>query len=328
MRKLAINFWLGILVGLCCANDVFADATDSRVFVEGSSRDDEAVRSSGHDVPLLHALEQVVPASYSVNVPNAGAWADLPVSWRAQSSFVRVLGQLLAVKPGLEAHVNTDLKLVTVTARPVPPRTAAAAAHDTVGDASLAKTAMPPVISSPAASPSSSDDARQSDIVARSGALVPVAHGVTAAPQATQAMRADGATPAVPAMKTSAPGVALATKAAFGSVVSSSTASTNAPAPSAATLAAAPVAPVTEWKLNLADGTVRTVLARWATEAGWQFIWEVPTDFAVDASATIHGSFEDALNAVVDALSGAQVPIQVVLYKGNHVMRVVAKGAG
>ncbi|MEJ0003012.1 MAG: toxin co-regulated pilus biosynthesis Q family protein [Pararobbsia sp.] len=79
--------------------------------------------------------------------------------------------------------------------------------------------------------------------------------------------------------------------------------------------------------MRTSDGSVRNALSRWASDAGWQFIWDVPTDFAVDATATIHGTLSEALRQVVDALAGSQVPIQVVLYKRNRVLRVVPKGA-
>jgi hypothetical protein len=83
----------------------------------------------------------------------------------------------------------------------------------------------------------------------------------------------------------------------------------------------------TEWQMRISDGSVRNTLARWASEAGWQFVWEVPTDFAVDATATVHGTFEQALHQVVEALAGSAVPIQAVMYKRNRVLRVIAKGA-
>jgi hypothetical protein len=79
--------------------------------------------------------------------------------------------------------------------------------------------------------------------------------------------------------------------------------------------------------MRTSDGSVRNALARWAQEAGWQFIWDVPTDFTVDATATVHGTLKQALRQVVDALHNSQVPIQVVLYERNHVIRVVPKGA-
>jgi hypothetical protein len=53
----------------------------------------------------------------------------------------------------------------------------------------------------------------------------------------------------------------------------------------------------------------------------------VPIDFGVDADATVTGTFEQALEAVVEALKKSDTPIQAVLYRGNKVLRIVAKGA-
>jgi len=87
-------------------------------------------------------------------------------------------------------------------------------------------------------------------------------------------------------------------------------------------------APPMVWRLSRNDGTVKTVLTRWAARAGWQLIWEAPVDFPIDADATIDGSFEDALQSVVAALSSSTAPIQAILYEGNKVLRIVSKGAG
>nr|WP_254367121.1 toxin co-regulated pilus biosynthesis Q family protein [Paraburkholderia sp. NMBU_R16] len=81
-----------------------------------------------------------------------------------------------------------------------------------------------------------------------------------------------------------------------------------------------------DWTLRASDGSVRNALSRWAKEAGWQFVWDVPTDFGIDATATIHGTLEEALHQVVDALSNAQVPIRVVMYRSNRVLRIIPKG--
>jgi len=81
------------------------------------------------------------------------------------------------------------------------------------------------------------------------------------------------------------------------------------------------------WRLDLADRTVKTALGRWAKEAGWQLVWEVPVDFGIDADATITGTFDEALHAVVRALDKSDTPIQAILYKGNKVLRIVAHGA-
>ncbi|KVC85887.1 toxin co-regulated pilus biosynthesis Q family protein [Burkholderia ubonensis] len=98
--------------------------------------------------------------------------------------------------------------------------------------------------------------------------------------------------------------------------------------PEAALPAAAPVPAASSWDVRASDGTIRGVLSRWARTAGWQLVWDAPVDFSVDAQATLRGSFEDALQALVASLGRTSTPIQAILYQGNHVLRVVAQGAG
>ncbi|KVN33038.1 pili assembly chaperone [Burkholderia stagnalis] len=89
-----------------------------------------------------------------------------------------------------------------------------------------------------------------------------------------------------------------------------------------------PVANLPTWDVRASDGTIRGVLSRWARTAGWQLVWDAPVDFSIDAQATLRGSFEDALQALVASLGRTSTPIQAILYQGNHVLRVVAQGAG
>ncbi|KVA24570.1 toxin co-regulated pilus biosynthesis Q family protein [Burkholderia ubonensis] len=101
-----------------------------------------------------------------------------------------------------------------------------------------------------------------------------------------------------------------------------------APGAQALPAAAAPVPAASSWDVRASDGTIRGVLSRWARTAGWQLVWDAPVDFSIDAQATLRGSFEDALQALVASLGRTSTPIQAILYQGNHVLRVVAQGAG
>lgn len=299
-----------------------AGAASQQVVVDGAQRAGETVHTSGHRVPLLHALEQVVPGNYSVNVPNAGAWADMPVSWQAGGSFVQVLGELLAGDPSLQARVDTDLHLVTVSAVPRAPTLESGPEAAPVATASHA--------SAPGAIAPSNLTSQRAPL-APAASLAP-AESVVSAPLSSTGLHAS--TPAVvsasPANDEVVVGPALSASGAPQAPAAASLASA-VPMPAPA-LAPAPVAasapPSQVWEMRESDGSVRNAIQRWATEAGWQFIWDVPTDFTVDANATIHGTLEQALGAVVDALSTAQVPIQIVMYKGNRVLRVIPKGAG
>ncbi len=100
------------------------------------------------------------------------------------------------------------------------------------------------------------------------------------------------------------------------------------PVAATAATAASPAAPLPAWDVRASDGTIRGVLTRWSRSAGWQLVWDAPVDFSIDAQATLHGSFEDVLQALVASLGRTSTPIQAILYRGNHVLRVVAQGAG
>lgn len=381
IRALLCGVWFACTV---------AHASDQQVIVDGGQRLGGVVRTGGHDVPLLRALEQIMPTSYSINVPNAGAWADASVSWRAGSSVVHALGEVLSVDPALQARVDTDMRLLTVTAHarranvdaPQPSSPAAGAASRMNSAATNASSTLPTgaAAMAPAAGPAIAPvqtlaQARVSTWIpatpasartpAAALAVPPVpasapapapAPVMSSAPAAGPAMPAPAPAPAPALAMSPAPAAGPAKPASVPALVSAPpraqvpapakrdaieppllaatqpASGPDSPAPSSAPAATPAFVPAaaperTEWQMRLSDGSVRNALARWASEAGWQFIWDVPTDFQVDATATIHGTLAEALRQVTNALAGSQVPIQVVLYQRNHVMRVVPKGA-
>jgi len=385
IRALLCGVWFACTV---------AHASDQQVIVDGGQRLGGVVRTGGHDVPLLRALEQIMPTSYSINVPNAGAWADASVSWRAGSSVVHALGEVLSVDPALQARVDTDMHLLTVTAHArranvdatQPSSPAAGAASRMNSAATNASSTLPAgaAAMAPAAGPAIAP--AQTLVQARVSTWIPETPASARTPAAARAVPpvpasapapaaapapapvmspAPAAGPAMPASAPApAPALAMPPAPAAGPAMPASVpvlvsappraqvpapakrdaieppllAATQpasgpaSPAPSSAPAATPAFVPAaaperTEWQMRLSDGSVRNALARWASEAGWQFIWDVPTDFQVDATATIHGTLAEALRQVTNALAGSQVPIQVVLYQRNHVMRVVPKGA-
>jgi hypothetical protein len=101
-----------------------------------------------------------------------------------------------------------------------------------------------------------------------------------------------------------------------------------APQPQLAPQSAAPAAgaPVMQWEIALTDKTLNAALARWAAVAGWQLLWELPVDYAVDAHTTIPGTFADAVTAVTRSMETAEIPMKAIFYQGNKVLRIVAKG--
>jgi hypothetical protein len=291
----------------------------AQVEVQGHAPVRAIVRRGGRRVPLRIALADIVPRAYSINLPNAGAWADAPVSWRGHGTFVAVIREMLAPYPDLVAHVDTDLQLVTVTRRPasfaslsvppsMPPALAGAAppGSDAGAIAAAAVPTAPPLV--PATAPAVANSSASRLMAERPRVLAWSSSGPDGGASHEAGL------PLAPAPVTPSLAVATVNVAGAGNAGNADN--------------AAAAAPLTRtWQITPADKTVRSALARWAAEAGWQFVWDVPTDFSVDASATIHGTLEQALSEVVHALKRSQVPIQVILYGGNKVIRVVGEGA-
>jgi hypothetical protein len=87
-----------------------------------------------------------------------------------------------------------------------------------------------------------------------------------------------------------------------------------------------PSQPAAAWEIIPADKTLNTAMARWAEAAGWQLLWELPVDYAVETRSTVSGTFEQAVEAVAKSMDAAHVPMQAIFYNGNKVLRIVAKG--
>lgn len=99
---------------------------------------------------------------------------------------------------------------------------------------------------------------------------------------------------------------------------------TDAEKPAAEVPPPAPPAPV--WEIAPSDGTLNGVFARWTAQAGWQLSWELPVDYAVEARTAIPGTFEQAVETVAKSMDTAEIPLKAIFYKGNKVLRIVAKG--
>ena len=102
-----------------------------------------------------------------------------------------------------------------------------------------------------------------------------------------------------------------------------------APAPTKA-LAVSPslaTTPSATWEIALTDKTLNAALARWTAIAGWQLLWELPVDYAVEARTTVPGSFEEAVSTVAKSMETAEIPMKAIFYKGNRVLRIVPTGA-
>jgi hypothetical protein len=328
-----------------------AAAFDDQVTVAGEAHDTPRVATSGADVPLRAALRRMVPVAYSINLPNAGAWAATPVSWSAGHSLAQTLRDMLTGHPELAAQVDTDFQLVTVRYRqPFGADTVGALMPAAAGTPSAAPSqgvavgaplgadvdAARPLESGPVprmpqpatfgTSPAGLAPRLSSMQFAPANAR-PVAHPATQADRTTDTSAAPLATAGALATASNGAAAKAPVPGARAALAPSTASLANEPATPPMPLPAPPV-PVQTWHIDLSDRTVRGALTRWTQEAGWRLIWEAPVDFAVDAPATLTGTFDDALQSVIGALSATDAPVQAILYRGNKVLRIVEKGAG
>lgn len=81
-----------------------------------------------------------------------------------------------------------------------------------------------------------------------------------------------------------------------------------------------------DWEIIVTDKTLNATMARWAALAGWQLLWELPVDYAVEARTRVHGTFEEAVGIVAASMESAEIPMKAVFYQGNRVLRIMSKG--
>ena len=85
-------------------------------------------------------------------------------------------------------------------------------------------------------------------------------------------------------------------------------------------------ATTTRWAMSERDKTLKGALERWSQAAGWRLIWELAVDYRIDAAASVDGTFEAAISEVMKNMEHAEVPPKAIFYRGNQVLRVVARG--
>jgi len=80
------------------------------------------------------------------------------------------------------------------------------------------------------------------------------------------------------------------------------------------------------WDIVPTDKTLNAALARWASIAGWQLMWELPVDYAVEARTTVPGSFEEAVSTVAKSMETAEIPMKAIFYHGTRCCASLLRG--
>lgn len=78
------------------------------------------------------------------------------------------------------------------------------------------------------------------------------------------------------------------------------------------------------WDLVLADNNLETALNKWAAKAGYQtIVWDLQEEIPINSSARFEGTFEEALEAVIQSLRNTDFPLKAKYYS-NKVVRITS----
>lgn len=78
------------------------------------------------------------------------------------------------------------------------------------------------------------------------------------------------------------------------------------------------------WDLVLSDNNLETALNKWASKAGYQpIVWDLQEEIPINSSARFEGSFEEALDAVIQSLRNTDFPLKAKYYS-NKVVRITS----
>ena len=83
---------------------------------------------------------------------------------------------------------------------------------------------------------------------------------------------------------------------------------------------------VRTWTIKKDDIELRTALARWCKDAGWQLDWQVQGKFPIDFKWEVQGTFKEAVNQVLKSTQHSEIPLSATMYVNNKVLRITSSG--
>lgn len=80
-----------------------------------------------------------------------------------------------------------------------------------------------------------------------------------------------------------------------------------------------------KWKIDpIKTPTLRLAMEHWASMAGYQPMWETPNDHPIEAKGEFCGTYETALQAMLESFGGSDAPIAAVLWQGNKAAQFIS----
>ncbi|TAL39711.1 MAG: hypothetical protein EPN97_01775 [Alphaproteobacteria bacterium] len=292
----------------------------------------EVLSGFAKDVPLVMALQQIVPPGYQYSF-SSGVDAGTSVSWEGGKPWQGVLSDMLAAH-GLGYSVQNNTVVVGAAQNnampaaspmsapqdsmmmPMPGETASSSPSAPLNIVSLPPDSPAPAAGAPVASgmaatsaPAPKDDAvtihreKPKSLLERLGfvrrkkeADVPVAH------EAPRQMAAANVPAPMPA---AAPVTA-----------------TDAPAAAQQVAAVTAVPAASAWQ-GTKGQTLRDVLKAWSDKAGVDLYWSIDYDYRLSEDVGLAGSYEEAVGGLLDKFASVRPQPYGQLHQGNQGPRVL-----
>lgn len=242
------------------------------------------VQGFGDNIPLAHAIEQIVPENYVVSF-GKGVSVNEPVSWRGGTDWKSVL-DVLAKNEGLSVRYDQDNILITQNPQN---RASLSRGLDLVpyGDSNFEARIR--------------DDSYASDIMANKPGLIFGGSGQVAHTE--------------PEKETGFGYVELNE--------TEKVTPTNPPLPDSIFIGVddpsiyKPAQDI--WEV-FAGTTLEDILMDWGDRSGWTVIWNSEYSYPIVADAQFRGEFVDVAAKLIRSMERARPPVRGEFYKGNKVL--------
>jgi hypothetical protein len=319
-------------------NQTLAAAPASAPVAAAPAMEGDALAGFGSDVPLVMALQQIVPAGYQYSFAN-GVNPGVSVSWQGGRPWQAVLSEALA-RHGLSYTMQNNAVVIDIAANgPIPavspapmmmPEAAPAAAPS---DSSADGSAMPlNIVSQPPADSASADgmsEMPKDDPVADNTPAVEEGAAVAAKPAEEVTIRREKKSLSLLERlgwkrKKPAPAAEAAAEAApteeRTAAISAPPVMTDAPAeepkPVAATAAAS------GWQ-GAKGQTLRDVLKGWSDKAGVELYWSIDYDYRLNDDVAFPGEYNEAVGSLLDKFAAVRPQPYGQLHQGSQGPKVL-----